>query len=599
MGKKRTIWKKKLFDDASIRSMIFIYFTITALAASVLISLSLYQRMSRQVTEVVQEESQNLIAQVGRSVESYLRTIMKLSDSLYYGTIKNADLSSQSLGSEFTLLYDNNKDNVENIALFSEDGALLEAVPAVRLKNEVDVTQEEWFRSALNRTENQHFSLPHVQYVFDNAENQYRWVISLSRAVELTHGTSTSQGVLLVDIRYSSLEQLFGGITTGRGGYFYMISGNGEILYHPQMQLLDSGWVQENNGRAAGYSDGNHEEIFAGKKRMATVKTIGYTGWKVVGVTPENAVSLNTIKTRLFIVFVIALIVCILALINSYISSRITNPIRELEKSVGVLEAGNLSAPVYIGGSYEIRHLGKSISDMAGQIRLLMQDIVREHEAKRKQEFDTLQSQINPHFLYNTLEGIRSEAVAGGLNVVADMTEYLAKFFRYTISKVENLVSVTEELENIETYFAIQQFRFGDRLRLEIDDPEPGIQNCQIPKLTMQPLVENAIIHGLERKIGIGVVSVRLTLTEKRLIVRISDNGVGMEPETLHQLQKELCRTAYDYIDSGRGTGIALLNVNNRIRLLFGEQYGITICSTPGLGTDVTVTLPAKHEGRA
>lgn len=599
MGKKRTIWKKKLFDDASIRSMIFIYFTITALAASVLISLSLYQRMSRQVTEVVQEESQNLIAQVGRSVESYLRTIMKLSDSLYYGTIKNADLSSQSLGSEFTLLYDNNKDNVENIALFSEDGALLEAVPAVRLKNEVDVTQEEWFRSALNRTENLHFSLPHVQYVFDNAENQYRWVISLSRAVELTHGTSTSQGVLLVDIRYSSLEQLFGGITTGRGGYFYMISGNGEILYHPQMQLLDSGWVQENNGRAAGYSDGNHEEIFAGKKRMATVKTIGYTGWKVVGVTPENAVSLNTIKTRLFIVFVIALIVCILALINSYISSRITNPIRELEKSVGVLEAGNLSAPVYIGGSYEIRHLGKSISDMAGQIRLLMQDIVREHEAKRKQEFDTLQSQINPHFLYNTLEGIRSEAVAGGLNVVADMTEYLAKFFRYTISKVENLVSVTEELENIETYFAIQQFRFGDRLRLEIDDPEPGIQNCQIPKLTMQPLVENAIIHGLERKIGIGVVSVRLTLTEKRLIVRISDNGVGMEPETLHQLQKELCRTAYDYIDSGRGTGIALLNVNNRIRLLFGEQYGITICSTPGLGTDVTVTLPAKHEGRA
>ena len=187
---------------------------------------------------------------------------------------------------------------MENIALFSEDGALLEAVPAVRLKNEVDVTQEEWFRSALNRTENQHFSLPHVQYVFDNAENQYRWVISLSRAVELTRNLDLAGRP---SGRYSlfSLEQLFGGITTGRGGYFYMISGNGEILYHPQMQLLDSGWVQENNGQAAGYSDGNHEEIFAGKKRMATVKTIGYTGWKVVGVTPENAVSLNTIKTRL------------------------------------------------------------------------------------------------------------------------------------------------------------------------------------------------------------------------------------------------------------------------------------------------------------
>ena len=133
MGKKRTIWKKKLFDDASIRSMIFIYFTITALAASVLISLSLYQRMSRQVTEVVQEESQNLIAQVGRSVESYLRTIMKLSDSLYYGTIKNADLSSQSL--EVNLRFSTIIIRIMwNIALFSEDGALLEAVPAVRLK---------------------------------------------------------------------------------------------------------------------------------------------------------------------------------------------------------------------------------------------------------------------------------------------------------------------------------------------------------------------------------------------------------------------------------------------------------------------------------
>ena len=214
-----------------------------------------------------------------------------------------------------------------------------------------------------------------------------------------------------------------------------MISGNGEILYHPQMQLLDSGWVQENNGQAAGYSDGNHEEIFAGKKRMATVKTIGYTGWKVVGGDAGKCRVAQHDQNPAFIVFVIALILCILALINSYISSRITNPIRELEKSVGVLEAGNLSAPVYIGGSYEIRHLGKSISDMAGQIRLLMQDIVREHEAKRKQEFDTLQSQINPHFLYNTLDiivwMIENEQKTEAVKVVTA----LARFFRISLSR--------------------------------------------------------------------------------------------------------------------------------------------------------------------
>ena len=273
----------------------------------------------------------------------------------------------------------------------------------------------------------------------------------------------------------------------------------------------------------------------------------------------------------------------------------IIRPMKEVDKTFALFAEGYVFQDVF--------ELNYALTPAVEAAVLKFQESINARElltiSKKQAKYIALQNQINPHFLYNTLEGIRSEALMAGVGTVADMTETLAKFFRYTISKVENLVSVTEELENIETYFAIQQFRFGDRLRLEIDDPEPGIQNCQIPKLTMQPLVENAIIHGLERKIGIGVVSVRLTLTEKRLIVRISDKGVGMEPETLHQLQKELCRTAYDYIDSGRGTGIALLNVNNRIRLLFGEQYGITICSTPGLGTDVTVTLPAKHEGRA
>ena len=311
--------------------------------------------------------------------------------------------------------------------------------------------------------------------------------------------------------------------------------------------------------------------------------------------------TLNT-QIRTFIIICACLIAVLtigLVMAVMQITTGMLRPIQVLAQAAGRISKGDLDARADVDSRDEIAVLADRFNDMAGNIQTLVVKVREDEQKMRKADLRLLQEQINPHFLYNTLEGIRSEAVAGGLNVVADMTEYLAKFFRYTISKVENLVSVTEELENIETYFAIQQFRFGDRLRLEIDDPEPGIQNCQIPKLTMQPLVENAIIHGLERKIGIGVVSVRLTLTEKRLIVRISDNGVGMEPETLHQLQEELCRTAYDYIDSGRGTGIALLNVNNRIRLLFGEQYGITICSTPGLGTDVTVTLPAKHEGRA
>lgn len=586
MEKKDNNQRRPFFLNNSIRTTIFIYFTVTALAAGLLITFSLYQRLSGQVTAMVQDENQRLIGQVARSVESYLRTIMKLSDSLYYGAVKNADLSSESVGSELTLLYDNNKDNVDNIALFSEDGMLVEAVPAARLKPNLDVTGEPWFRDALEKTENQHFSLPHVQYIFDNNENQYRWVISLSRAVELTSGTSTAQGILLVDISYSSLEQLFDGVTAGKGGYVYLISSDGELLYHPKMQLIDSGRMQENNVAAAAYKDGNHMEEFDGSSRFVTIKSIGYTGWKVVGVTPENVVTLNTIKTRLFIVFIIALILFILALINSYISSRITNPIKELEKSVGILEEGNLDVPVYAGGSYEIQHLGKSIGDMAAQIRLLMKDIVTEHEAKRKQEFDTLQSQINPHFLYNTLDiivwMIENEQKAEAVKAVTA----LARFFRISLSKGKSIITVRDELEHVRNYLMIQHMRFKNKFTYEIQ-AEDGVLELASLKMMLQPLVENAIYHGMEFMDGDGEILLKVWKEEGDLYFSVIDNGLGMTEEQVGNLF-----TGASHVDSKRGSGIGVKNVNERIKLYFGEKYGLSIESEPDEGTTVKIHLP-------
>ena len=586
MEKKDNNQRRPFFLNNSIRTTIFIYFTVTALAAGLLITFSLYQRLSGQVTAMVQDENQRLIGQVARSVESYLRTIMKLSDSLYYGAVKNADLSSESVGSELTLLYDNNKDNVDNIALFSEDGMLVEAVPAARLKPNLDVTGEPWFRDALEKTENQHFSLPHVQYIFDNNENQYRWVISLSRAVELTSGTSTAQGILLVDISYSSLEQLFDGVTAGKGGYVYLISSDGELLYHPKMQLIDSGRMQENNVAAAAYKDGNHMEEFDGSSRFVTIKSIGYTGWKVVGVTPENVVTLNTIKTRLFIVFIIALILFILALINSYISSRITNPIKELEKSVGILEEGNLDVPVYAGGSYEIQHLGKSIGDMAAQIRLLMKDIVTEHEAKRKQEFDTLQSQINPHFLYNTLDiivwMIENEQKAEAVKAVTA----LARFFRISLSKGKSIITVRDELEHVRNYLMIQHMRFKNKFTYEIQ-AEDGVLELASLKLMLQPLVENAIYHGMEFMDGDGEILLKVWKEEGDLYFSVIDTGLGMTEEQVGNLF-----TGASHVDSKRGSGIGVKNVNERIKLYFGEKYGLSIESEPDEGTTVKIHLP-------
>lgn len=242
---------------------------------------------------------------------------------------------------------------------------------------------------------------------------------------------------------------------------------------------------------------------------------------------------------------------------------------------------------------------------MSDQMKLI-EKIVRSPQFmdlnKRQAQYLALQNQINPHFLYNTLESIRGEALIAGLDSVADMTEALAKFFRYTITKVENLVSVEEELDNCETYFGIQKYRFGDRLNLHIEyEPEEHekIMNCRIPKLTLQPILENSIIHGTELKIGAGNLYIRFECTEERLIIRVSDDGVGMDEETLEKLNRKLGRTN-DSLSTGSEEkgGIALVNVNNRIHLIFGDEYGMHVYSVLHSGTDVEITIPLTENDR-
>ena len=217
--------------------------------------------------------------------------------------------------------------------------------------------------------------------------------------------------------------------------------------------------------------------------------------------------------------------------------------------------------------------------------------------SKRQAQYRALQNQINPHFLYNTLDGIRSEALLGGMDSLADMTEALASFFRYTISRTENLVTLEEELENCRTYFKIQQYRFGDRLRLEIvrdmSDWEE-IRGALIPKLTLQPVLENSIIHGTELKLGEGVTRIVVERTRRRLVILVRDNGVGMEEEQLHELNRKLSQGLQEPDTSAHGTqgGVALANVNNRIRLIFGEEYGMHVYSLIGQGTDVEISIP-------
>lgn len=269
----------------------------------------------------------------------------------------------------------------------------------------------------------------------------------------------------------------------------------------------------------------------------------------------------------------------------------VLKPYRKVNRYLQLFFAGYTNA----GLKEEVCILSPGTEELARVLVHLTESDQLLNANKRQAQYLALQNQINPHFLYNTLDSIRSEAMLGENRSVAEMTEALATFFRYTISKVENMVTLEEELDNTKVYFLIQKHRFEDRVNLEIeyDREDEAILRCLLPKLTIQPVVENSIIHGIERKVGSGTIRIVLRCTEKRLLIKISDDGVGMAPEVLERLNHQLDQPVFDSIQLSKDKGgIAILNVNNRIHLIFGEEYGMAVYSTPGVGTDTEIHLP-------
>lgn len=217
---------------------------------------------------------------------------------------------------------------------------------------------------------------------------------------------------------------------------------------------------------------------------------------------------------------------------------------------------------------------------------------------KKQAEVNALQSQINPHFLYNTLDCIRGKALLDNVPEIANMTESLANFFRYSISRKGNMVTLSDELKNIDTYIEIQKFRFGDRFEVIKDFEATNVNDIIIPKLTLQPIVENAIYHGIELSERKGYITIKIVETTDRVLLRISDNGVGMDKEKLEELNRSMSdklQLTQDSTQTSSQGSIAIKNVSDRIKLCFGESYGIVVYSIKGIGTDVEVRIPLIH----
>lgn len=210
----------------------------------------------------------------------------------------------------------------------------------------------------------------------------------------------------------------------------------------------------------------------------------------------------------------------------------------------------------------------------------------------KQANLQALQSQINPHFLYNTLECIRGMALMEGKESIADIAWSLSRFFRYSISGKSDVVTLRSELENCETYARIQNYRFQNRFVLEIENDQE-VEEAMLPKLTLQPMVENAIIHGLQDTLSGGVIRIKIERVNRDIRIVISDNGCGMPPEKLEELTDKI-HHGQAQKGEGRNNGIAMYNVDRRMKLYFGAEYGVNVFSCEGMGTDVELRIPYR-----
>ena len=263
------------YRKMSIQMVLSLSFTAVAAAGMVLMGVSLLWRFSAANEQLVAENSQRVLAQANLNLDSYLRRMMRISDTVHYRSIKNMDLSEDDLTAPLSLLYEENRDDLVSLAVFDGQGALVSAVPLSAVKQDADPMHSDWFQAASQSMENLHFSTPHVQNIFDDPDYPYRWVVSLSRHVQLTRDGVTEGGVLLVDMSFSGIEQVCRDVTLGEGGYLYLIDGDGELIYHPRQQLIYAGLLEENNRAAAAYRDGGRTER---SRTEATTRFSGASG---------------------------------------------------------------------------------------------------------------------------------------------------------------------------------------------------------------------------------------------------------------------------------------------------------------------------------
>lgn len=563
---KRNIMKKISLSQmlTGIVVMIVLVLTVTFFFAFV----NIYKNTTE---ENVVTSSEQAVLQVKNTVENYTEDMEILMEMIQ----KNISRGKENTDTYLKNLISIRKDIVA-ITTYDEQGNLLKAW-SDRGKLKENIVENLSFNPNVPKEKEEMLNVtkPHVESLF---EDYYPWVVTISEYMKNSEGDTIQ---VALDIQFSQIANYMDDVGIGQHGYCYIADKKGDIIYHPQQQLIYSGLKEEEYNYL---KDGSHVE----KDAIYSVRSLDNCEWKIIGVCYIDEMITNKVNHIMKTLSVIFLIVVLLTvLIIRFFSKLFSNPARELANAMQEFEKDTNNFEFKsIEGTAEITSLTESFEHMVVQIKELVEKVRQEEVTLRKTELKALQAQINPHFLYNTLDAIAWLCEEERHKDAVEMVNSLAKLFRISISRGHELITIEKEMQHAKSYLKIQNFRYKNQFTYSFDVDEECL-NYLCNKITLQPIIENAIYHGIDRMVDEGKINIGIHQKGDRIIFTVEDNGVGMTEEQCEEILHK---------DAGDRVGIGIKNVNDRIKIYFGEEYGLTIQSKLDEGTRVTISMPKITE---
>ena len=559
----------------SIRTTISLLMALMLTILILVVSITVNAFLTNAVTGIMVRSTTEVITQVNNNAETYIDGITGIAAYARNLARDTSALNADAITERLKAIVSSRNDIVRIDAFDLEGNPLLTTAPSITPASR----DELWFSRAVKGEGDFFFTGPRLQTL---PSGQTGLVITFSQLISYGDmNRATSSAVLSIDLNFNSIRELSEDANLAASGYIYFISNDGEIIYHPNQQEIDSGEFLEDLEGVADHVYGTYISQFAGHERLTVIQTVNQTRWRIVGVAMMDEImdDLGSFQTALLFISAVMIIISIIA--TTIISKHITRPLRRLESETGDFE---VSLPQ--SHSIEVESLSSSFRIMVARIKVLMKRIKATEEIKRQRELDALQAKINPHFLYNTLDSVIWMAETGDNHGVVKMVSALARLFRISIAKGHDVITLSEELLHVQNYLDIQSMRYKDKFTYSITIPRE-LENAPTIKLIVQPIVENSIYHGIKYLQEEGRIEIKAEAVDDGIKIIISDNGVGMKSETAAAI---LNPDQENTVSSGNGIG--LRNIDERIKLSYGGKYGLSIWSEPDEGTTVTILIP-------